>query len=484
MQRAVLYFGEPEGSGIEVGTRVSQASTWINSVVVPENRPHGLSSEWRASSSCCCGAAPAEVSAFKSQFSKTIHIACILSVFTVASGHDHRHSQIFLPSMFNKKTLLIAEFLFALIITAPRVIADAGYVLIQPVTVSAAGHLISMAAGERVNVVSISNGTAWIQGTLPDGKASGAQVPASSLQAKPVALPVATVPSAGTIRAVSAPTPPMTPLPSASASPGASPGLPALPNTQILLTPGWKTIQFDALPTPEHKPKWFAYGFDPAKEKFNIYVPKGYDPKTPYGVLGWTNASDGAGIPKLFEPLFDEFRLIAVAAQGCGNNQTSDRRAGLLASAILELSKITSINQKRLVLSGISGGGRLSALGGFVHPEIFCGAISWCGGNFYKDYPDSSKANYFSSGIASAHKIKDAVTAQNVTAAKKNVKFVLLTGTKDFNQRNSHDIEDAMKKEHFQVLLIEQPDLGHGVGSAETMRQALEFVLGKPPLQQ
>ena len=382
--------------------------------------------------------------------------------------------------MLSKKLTLIACLLCGIVACAPSAIADAGYALIQPVTVNAAGHSISLPAGQSVSVISISNGTAWIQVTLPDGKASGAQLPAACLQAKPSAPATVADPSAATAKAGVAPAPSVAPTPRVPAPIAAAPIVPVPATAQSLLKPGWNTIQLAALPAPTHKPKWFPYGFDPAKETFNIYIPSGYDPKIPCGVLGWTNPSDGVGIPKQFEPLFDEFRLIAVAAQGCGNNQPSERRAGLLVSAILELSKMTAIDQRRLVLSGLSGGGRLSALGGFVHPEIFCGAISWCGGNYYKDYPDSSKANYLHFGIPNSHKIKDAVTTQNVSDARKNVKFVLVTGSKDFNLSDSHDIENVMKKDHFQVLLIEEPDLGHAVGSTATMRQALEFVLGKP----
>ena len=130
------------------------------------------------------------------------------------------------------------------------------------------------------------------------------------------------------------------------------------------------------------------------------------------------------------------------------------------------------------MLSGFSGGGRLSALGGFVHPEIFCGAISWCGGNFYKDYPDSSRPGYISFGIN--HGAGKLVSPQDVVEAKRNVKFVLLTGPKDMNLTDSHDIQAAMKKEGFRVSLIEEPGLGHQAGSADTMRQALVLVLGEP----
>ena len=79
------------------------------------------------------------------------------------------------------------------------------------------------------------------------------------------------------------------------------------------------------------------------------------------------------------------------------------------------------------------------------------------------------------------HGEKNAYTAKQLGLAKKNVKFVLLTGSKDFNLSNSHDIETAMKREHIQVQLIEEPELAHAVGSVDNMRCALTFVLGARP---
>ena len=353
----------------------------------------------------------------------------------------------------------------------------ADYVVAQPVALNIAGQRIALATGQSVSVLGISNGVAMIKVALPDGSLGLAQISVADLQQKENQLVVATSPTplsspSATLHSAASPVPP---------KPTTPPQIPSAPTAQpTLLKSGWNTVQLEALPAPGKKPKWFDYNFDPAKEKFNIYLPSTYDPLKPCGVLGWTNPNDGCGIPKQFQPLFDEFHLIAIAAERCGNSQKSDRRAGLLVSAIIQLSKTMAIDKRRVVLSGLSGGGRLSALGCFVHPEFFCGAISWCGGNFYKDYPDSEKPGSVVFGIAHAHKIDNAVTGENVAEAKQNVKFVLLTGSKDFNLINSHDIETAMKKEHFQVSLVEEPGLGHAVGSATTMKQALEFVLGAP----
>ena len=228
---------------------------------------------------------------------------------------------------------------------------------------------------------------------------------------------------------------------------------PVKTDQKLQAIPGWQSIRFDKLPAPEKKPKWFSYRFDPSKEKFLVYVPKTYRAGQPCGILGWINAEDSLEAPKKFEPLFDEFRLIVVAAGGCGNTQWLERRVGLLVSAALEISKTIPIDPKRRILSGISGGGKAAALGGFVHPEFWSGIISWCGGNYYEDYPVAKQPDLVRFGIN--HYNSNAVTDANVDEARKNVRFVLLTGPQDFNLDESHDLETALKQDGMSVLLVE-----------------------------
>ncbi len=336
-----------------------------------------------------------------------------------------------------------------------------------PTPVLTGGRSATLPVGQPVSVISSANGLAAVRVRLSDGRMVVAMVPVANLKRNTPPPVISQAAQQQSVESSAA---------SASASPTTAPA-----SADWLLKPGWNTVQLEALPEPPRKPSWFPYGFDPKAEKFTIYVPYSRAPNKACGVVGWTNPGDGAGIPKQFEPLFEEYRLIAVAAERCGNSQESARRAGLLVSAILEVSKKLPVSKDRIVLSGLSGGGRLSVLGVFCHPEIFSGSISWCGGHFYKDYPDSAHPNRVVYGFPTAEKIKDPSLPACVAEAKKKAKFVLLTGPNDFNLQNSHDIETVMNKEHFQVRLIEEPGLGHSVGSVDTMREALEFILGKPP---
>jgi len=247
---------------------------------------------------------------------------------------------------------------------------------------------------------------------------------------------------------------------------------------QVNTQTGWKKVTFTSLPVPATA-CGFSHKFVAAAESFELYVPKTYTTNQTCGVLVWISPTEDAKIPRQFEPLFDEFRLLAITAARSGNKADPGRREGLAMCAALQLAKTFVIDRKRLVVSGLSGGGRFSALACFVHPDFWRGAISWCGGFFYGNYDALEKGpGWNRNGIN--HYFPDLVTPELAAAARANCRFALITGPKDINLDDSRDIDAALAKEKFQHLLIEEPGLGHAVGSNKSMRQALEFVLGAP----
>lgn len=236
---------------------------------------------------------------------------------------------------------------------------------------------------------------------------------------------------------------------------------------------GWMQIHLSELPAPESTARHVAYQFDPKSEVFEMYIPSDYDPKTRYGVLAWINPIDIPNIPRRFESLFEEFDLIAISADRIGNEQDPARRIGLMECAISQISKSLNVDSQKRFVSGWSGGGRTSAMACFLHPQFWSGAISWVGGNFYKSYSRPMPVGTSSPGINDWY--PGAVTDDLVKLSKENCRFVLITGSKDFNLMDSRGIYRAFKNEKFQAKLIEEPGLDHNVGSADSMRLGMKF---------
>jgi predicted esterase len=148
-----------------------------------------------------------------------------------------------------------------------------------------------------------------------------------------------------------------------------------------------------------------------------------------------------------------------------------------LESAIVQLSQTLHLDPEKRIMSGFSGGGRTSAVACFVHPEFWKGAISWAGGNFYKTYSIPMPVGAYAKGINDFK--PGTISAAHVKEARDENSFVLITGSKDFNQNDSRGIYRALKNDGFRALLLDERGLGHEVGSAELMQKALDFVLEK-----
>lgn len=346
--------------------------------------------------------------------------------------------------------------------------------LTRPYPLRVAGEIIPLQAGQLVTVIGQFSDQAVVEVILPvSGLKATGQLPSALLAAPP---PPAAAPSAAPLAVENAA--PLPAVPSPTPTPVLASAAAPPPPGVIPTEPGWHTLKLNALPAPPQKPDWFPYNFDAAKEDFEIYVPRGYRPGRPCPLLGWINPDDGLDAPHKFEALYDRWQIIVVTAARCGNNQATPRRIGLLTCAALELAKTLSIDQKRRVLGGFSGGSKAGIIGCFVQPETWSGAVCWCGPTFYKNWPASDRPSYHWNGFPATHHNPDAVSAASVSAARMRSRFALLTGLKDSNLTSTRDLDRAMRADGFKARLIVEPELGHAVGAEDSMRQALEFLLG------
>jgi Prolyl oligopeptidase family len=238
---------------------------------------------------------------------------------------------------------------------------------------------------------------------------------------------------------------------------------------------GFLKVQLPELPQPQLEPVLLPGALNPKAEVFEIFVPPTYDAAKTYIVLAWVNPDNTAEIPRQFESIFADNEFIVISAERIGNNQPWQRRIGILESAITQLSKTMHLDPTKRIMSGFSGGGRVSAMACFIHPEFWKAAISWAGGNFYKTYEIPMPVGATKQGINDYD--PNIVSNEHIKKARSDCSFVLITGSKDFNLNDSRGIHRAMRRENFHSLLLEQPGLGHEVGTAEYMQKAIDFVL-------
>ncbi len=209
--------------------------------------------------------------------------------------------------------------------------------------------------------------------------------------------------------------------------------------------------------------------YDVSKEKFRLVVPKSYAHTAKWGLFVYINAGDDPGLPAEYEPVLEKHKLIAVAAYRSGNGRNIFDRFRLAIDGAFNTSKRFNIDPARMYVSGFSGGGRTASMLAVAYADLFSGAVPLCGVNFYTEIPSEPGKVWPPVYIPVDEALK---------IAKPKGKYVLVTGEKDMNLKNTRAVyEHGFKKEGFKnVLLLEVPGMAHSAPPAEWMEKALAFL--------
>ncbi len=209
--------------------------------------------------------------------------------------------------------------------------------------------------------------------------------------------------------------------------------------------------------------------YDLKAEKFRLVVPKSYAAADKWGVFIYINANDSASLPAGYEAALEKRRLIAISPYRAGNSRNIFDRFRLAIDANVQLRKRFNVDADRVYVSGFSGGGRVASMLAVAYADIFSGAIPLCGANFYTDLPSEPGKHWPRGYIPVDEALK---------IAKEKGRYVLVTGEKDFNLKNTRAVhEHGFKKEGFKrAMLLEVPGLGHSPPSAEWLEKGLDFL--------
>jgi hypothetical protein len=209
--------------------------------------------------------------------------------------------------------------------------------------------------------------------------------------------------------------------------------------------------------------------YDIATETFRVWVPNAYAHDREWGLFVWVDAGDRPRIPEEWEEILSEHKLLAIAAYRSGNPRHPATRIQLAVDAAFNMRRRFHITPRRVYISGLSGGGRIASMAGIAYADVFSGTFPIVGANFYKPMPAPGGRHYPPSF---------APVGTILAAAKRRNRFVLLTGSKDFNRENTRDVyRRGFKAEGFRhVLYLEVPEMGHALPSGEWFAKGLDFL--------
>lgn len=206
---------------------------------------------------------------------------------------------------------------------------------------------------------------------------------------------------------------------------------------------------------------------DLASETLYARLPRGYDPRTPAGLLVWINAMPNGRPPEAFTRALDDLGILCVGAADSGNERRVENRYQLAFDAVATACRRWHIDPRRVYVTGISGGGRVSSqlLGCF--PEVFTGAVPIVGLSHYESVPTGT-----GSAWPAGYARPDGPVFRLFTSRPMGV----ITGTKDFNQREIENATHLMRKDGLDVRVFQYDEMGHEMPTPERFADAMEWV--------
>ncbi len=208
--------------------------------------------------------------------------------------------------------------------------------------------------------------------------------------------------------------------------------------------------------------------YDLAKESFEVVVPKEYTENAAHGLFVWVNAGDKGDAPGNYLEILAKHKLIWIGGNNIGNPRDPIARFGLPLDAVHNMKKLYKIDEQRIYISGISGGGRITSRMCIVYPDVFTGGFPIVGCDHYRNLPVPGEKD----------KVWSARFMQPTGLLWKKVlvnsRFVFLTGETDQNRAQTKATYESWKRDGIRnAHYLEVPAMGHVLPPTDWFEKAI-----------
>ncbi len=207
-------------------------------------------------------------------------------------------------------------------------------------------------------------------------------------------------------------------------------------------------------------------GSEPAK--WEVYVPAKATRGQLMGLFVFINSGKDGSVPENYLPVLDERSLAWVSPAGAENGQEILLRCWLAMEGATCLRQRYSIDPARIYVGGVSGGGRVASRLAIFCPDSFVGGYFFCGVDYYRNLP---AGNGFKPGFWTRP------NPMLLQTARSQGRYVLCTGSKDFNNQDTKTTFDGFRQDRFVYAKLQEIDgMGHGLPSANDFEKGIELL--------
>ncbi len=202
------------------------------------------------------------------------------------------------------------------------------------------------------------------------------------------------------------------------------------------------------------------------RETLTCRLPRGYDPRSPAGLLVWIDPTDIGEPPTQLHAAADELNLIIVGARDAPNDRFVADRMQLAFDGIATACERFHVDESRIYVTGMSGGGRASSMLWLAFPDVFAGAVPIVGLNHYRKISVEGKDMAAGMGHPSGWQLK----------VLKTRRIAPMTGPIDSNYEEMKIRSRQLESDGFDIHFFDYEDMGHTMPTAARFYDAIAWV--------
>ena len=203
-------------------------------------------------------------------------------------------------------------------------------------------------------------------------------------------------------------------------------------------------------------------------ETMHVRLPRGYDPRTPAGLLIWSSPSPRGSIPRVFGTALDELNLVCIGSDNTGNDRDVPDKFQMVFDAVATARQRFHIDDRRIYITGMSGGGKVASILAMCFPDVFAGAIPIVGFGCYSTLDDSwaeHRNAYF------------AEPRGRLLQLARTHRMALLSGPPDFNYAEMTARAARLESDGFRnIRFFSDPDMAHVMPTPKRFAEAMRWV--------